>query len=57
MKAIGLTQYLPISNPQSLVDIEIDKPEATGHDLLVKVEAIAVNPMDTKVHADRKSVV
>jgi len=26
MKAVGLTRYLPISDPQSLVDIEVPKP-------------------------------
>ncbi len=56
MKAIGLTRYLPISDPQSLVDVEIARPEATGHDLLVKVEAISVNPVDTKVRAPKDKV-
>jgi zinc-binding alcohol dehydrogenase family protein len=56
MKAIGLTRYLPISDPQSLVDIEIARPEAIGHDLLVKVEAIAVNPVDTKVRAPKDKI-
>ncbi|GAB5100108.1 zinc-binding alcohol dehydrogenase family protein [Caballeronia sp. HLA56] len=53
MKAIGLTRYLPISNPESLVDIELDKPATYGRDLLVKIEAIAVNPVDTKVRAPK----
>jgi zinc-binding alcohol dehydrogenase family protein len=53
MKAIGLTRYLPISDPESLVDIELDKPAPTGRDLLVKIEAIAVNPVDTKVRAPK----
>ncbi len=56
MKAIGLTRYLPISDPDALVDIEIETPAATGHDLLVKVEAIAVNPVDTKVRAPKPQV-
>ncbi|MEK7694733.1 MAG: alcohol dehydrogenase catalytic domain-containing protein, partial [Pseudomonadota bacterium] len=56
MKAIGLTRYLPISDPQSLVDVEIAQPEASGHDLLVKVEAISVNPVDTKVRAPKDKV-
>ena len=29
-------------------DVELPKPTATGHDLLVRVEAISVNPVDTK---------
>jgi zinc-binding alcohol dehydrogenase family protein len=56
MKAVALTQYLPISDPQSLFDIELPKPEATGHDLLVRVEAVSVNPVDTKVRAPRPQV-
>lgn len=49
MKAIGFQKKLSISDPQSLVDIELAVPEASGHDILVKVEAIAVNPVDYKV--------
>ena len=56
MKAIGLTRYLPISNPESLMDVEIDKPAPSGRDLLVKVEAIGVNPVDTKVRAPKDKV-
>ncbi|MGA7816301.1 zinc-binding alcohol dehydrogenase family protein [Caballeronia sp.] len=56
MKAIALTRYLPISDPDSLMDIEIDKPVPAGHDLLVKIEAIAVNPVDTKVRAPKDKV-
>ena len=49
MKAIGLYRYLPIDQDEALIDVDIPKPEATGRDLLVKVEAISVNPVDTKV--------
>ncbi|BCQ23443.1 zinc-binding alcohol dehydrogenase family protein [Caballeronia sp. NK8] len=56
MKAIGLTRYLPISHPESLIDIELDKPAPTGRDLLVKIEAIAVNPVDTKVRAPKDKI-
>lgn len=49
MKAIGYLKSLPIDQSGSLVDIEIETPEATGRDLLVKVAAISVNPVDTKV--------
>ncbi len=51
MKAVGLYEYLPIENEQSLIDVEIDRPHPTGNDLLVKVRAISVNPVDTKVRA------
>lgn len=49
MKAVGYTKSLPIDNPESLTDIELPQPIATGHDLLVKVKAIAVNPVDYKI--------
>ncbi|WP_455324942.1 zinc-binding alcohol dehydrogenase family protein [Marinagarivorans algicola] len=49
MKAIGYTQSLPISDASSLLDVEVAQPIATGRDLLVKVKAIAVNPVDYKI--------
>jgi len=49
MKAIGYLKSLPITDADSLVDIEIPQPIATGHDLLVKVKAVAVNPVDYKI--------
>jgi len=36
----------------SLVDIELPKPNPGPRDLLVKVEAVSVNPVDTKRRAD-----
>lgn len=56
MKAVGLYRYLPITDPESLVDLEIETPSPTGRDLLVKVEAISVNPVDTKVRAPTPKV-
>ena len=56
MKAIGLTRYLPIENPESLIDVELDKPVAEGRDILVKIHAIAVNPVDVKVRAPKDDV-
>ena len=49
MKAVGYIKSLPINDPESLTDIELPQPIATGHDLLVKVKAIAVNPVDYKI--------
>jgi NADPH:quinone reductase len=50
MKAVGLYKHLPIEDPQSLVDLDIQEPNhPTGHDLLVAIKAISVNPLDTKV--------
>jgi NADPH2:quinone reductase len=53
MRAIGYTKSLPIDDPQSLVDLDIAKPEATGRDLLVEVKAVSVNPVDTKIRQNR----
>jgi NADPH:quinone reductase len=56
MKAVALTQYLPIDDPQSLIDVELPKPEIGAQDLLVRVEAISVNPVDTKLRAPKPQV-
>jgi zinc-binding alcohol dehydrogenase family protein len=56
MKAVGLYRYLPIDDEQALIDVEIEKPVATGRDCLVAVKAIAVNPVDTKVRAPNDKV-
>lgn len=56
MKAIGLTRYLPIIDPQSLIDIELPRPAAGEHDLLVRVEAVSVNPVDTKMRSPKPQV-
>lgn len=50
MKAVAYTKSLPIDDPQALADVELpDPPAPEGHDLLVEVRAVSVNPVDTKV--------
>lgn len=49
MKAVGYSKSLPITDAKALEDIDIPQPEAKGRDLLVKIKAIAVNPVDTKI--------
>lgn len=49
MKAVGYYQPLPIDNPESLQDIELPAPVAGARDLLVRVKAVSVNPVDTKI--------
>ncbi|WP_134701468.1 zinc-binding alcohol dehydrogenase family protein [Ammoniphilus sp. YIM 78166] len=56
MKAVGLFRYLPISDPESLINVEVEKPSVSGRDLLVKVHAISVNPVDTKVRKPKDKV-
>ncbi|MDM0078205.1 zinc-binding alcohol dehydrogenase family protein [Variovorax sp. J2P1-59] len=49
MKAVGYHQALPIDNPASLEDLDLPVPQPQARDLLVRVKAISVNPVDTKV--------
>lgn len=46
MHAIGYTEHLPLTDPRSLYDFTLEKPTPTGHDLLVRVDAVSVNPVD-----------
>jgi len=56
MRAVGFTRSLPISDPQSLVDITLPDPAPDGHDILVRVAAVSVNPVDTKQRASASKV-
>ncbi len=49
MRAIGYRQSRSADDPLALVDIELPDPTPGAWDLLVRVEAIAVNPVDAKV--------
>jgi zinc-binding alcohol dehydrogenase family protein len=52
MKAITFTEHgLPIDDPRSLIDVNIEAPQPGPRDLLVEVQAVAVNPVDTKVRS------
>ncbi|MGC4747258.1 zinc-binding alcohol dehydrogenase family protein [Micromonospora sp. DT201] len=51
MQVVGYRSSLPIDNPESLVDAEVGVPVPGPHDLLVRVEAVSVNPVDVKVRA------
>ena len=53
MKAVAYQHAGAIASTDSLVSIEIESPVTRGHDLLVRVQAISVNPVDTKI---RKNV-
>ena len=49
MKAIGYQESRTIDTPNALLDIELPMPVATGKDILVRVAAVSVNPVDTKI--------
>lgn len=53
MRAVGLYKYLPITDVNSLVDLEVKLPTYGNTDVLVEVRATSVNPIDTKQRAPK----
>lgn len=51
MRATIYNQTLPVEHSESLVDIDLPDPTPGVHDLLVRVEAVSVNPVDVKIRA------
>ena len=54
MRAVGYQDSLPIDAAGALVDIQRPKPVPAGKDLLVQIQAVSVNPVDTKVRRRAK---
>lgn len=51
MRAVAATRSLPSNDPGCLIDLELPVPVPGEHDLLVRVAAVSLNPIDTKVRA------
>lgn len=49
MKAIGFRTSLPVEAADSFIEFETEKPSPKGRDLLVKISAVSVNPVDFKI--------
>ena len=49
MRAVGYRTPGDLDAPESLLDIDLPRPDPGPRDLLVEVRAISVNPVDTKV--------
>lgn len=49
MKAVAYRTPGPIGREDALQDITLELPKAEGRDLLVKINAVSVNPVDTKL--------
>ena len=49
MKAVAYRRSLPIEDAESLLDTTLPDPSPGVRDLLVRVRAVSVNPVDTKV--------
>ena len=56
MKAIALTHYLPSDHPHCFIETELPDPTPGPRDLLVRVKATSINPVDTKVRAPKAKV-
>lgn len=53
MKAVGYLQSLPANHAEALLDLDLPAPTPGPQDLLVRVAAVSVNPVDTKVRRNR----
>lgn len=49
MPAVAVKQAHPIAHAEALLDVQLPIPSPEAYDLLVKVEAISVNPADYRV--------
>ncbi|WP_062523204.1 zinc-binding alcohol dehydrogenase family protein [Demequina silvatica] len=55
MHAIAAFAGLPIERHEALVDVELPMPDHGPRDLLIRVEAVSVNPVDVKVRVSRST--
>ncbi|HWJ74379.1 MAG TPA: zinc-binding alcohol dehydrogenase family protein [Kaistia sp.] len=49
MRAIAYAKSLPAEDPEAFIEITCERPEPDPRDLIVKIEAVSVNPVDCKV--------
>lgn len=49
MKAVIYNESVPLDSPNALTDTTLPDPVPSGHDLLVEVHSVSVNPVDTKI--------
>ncbi|GAB3124928.1 zinc-binding alcohol dehydrogenase family protein [Novispirillum itersonii] len=49
MRAIAYQAPHAITETPGLTEVDLPPPIATGHDLVVRVKAVSVNPVDTKI--------
>ena len=53
MKAVAITRKLPLDDPNCFVTIDLPDPVPGARDLLVRVKAIGINPVDYKARRSR----
>lgn len=49
MRAVAYRHARPVTADDALVDVELERPRPGPHDIIVRVEAVSVNPVDTKL--------
>ena len=54
MRAVGYAASLPVTDERSLFEFETAVPQPGPHDLLVRVHAVSVNPVDVKSRMRRQ---
>lgn len=54
MKATGYKTAGALDRADALIDFEAEMPTATGRDLLVRIRAVSVNPVDYKIRIRRQ---
>ena len=53
MRAVGYREAGALNRADALIVFECDKPTPTGRDLLIRVQAVSVNPVDVKIRQNR----
>jgi alcohol dehydrogenase len=53
MKAVAITRKLPLDDPGCFVSVDLPDPMPGPRDLLVRVKAVGINPVDYKIRRSR----
>ncbi|HEX5633090.1 MAG TPA: zinc-binding alcohol dehydrogenase family protein, partial [Gemmatimonadales bacterium] len=53
MRAVGYYEPKAVDEPDALLDLDVPEPEPGPRDLVVRIRAMAVNPVDTKIRRRR----
>lgn len=51
ISAIAMNDSLPVTDSAALVVVDVPEPEVREHDVLVRVRAVSINPVDVKIRA------
>ena len=57
MKAVAITRKLPLEHPECFVTLDLPDPVPGPRDLLVRVKAVGINPVDYKQRRARAATV